>query len=66
MGKYQDYAEKPVEFLALTGYSRQEFDDLLPQFSRCYYERMKTHCLDGRARGKRTYSDYQKVFKQST
>ena len=59
MRKYQEYAEKPIEFLALTGYTRQEFDKLLPHFSRCYYDRMKTHCLEGKPRGKRTYSDYK-------
>ena len=30
MSKYQDYADKPTEFLALTGYTRTEFDALLP------------------------------------
>ena len=59
MSKYKEYAEKPTEFLALTGYTRQEFDALLPHFSRCYYERMKKYRLDGKPRGKRTYSDYK-------
>jgi len=59
MNKYEKYAEKPTEFLALTGYTRQEFDELLPYFSRCYYEWMKTHRLDGKPRGKRKYSDYK-------
>ena len=59
MSKYSDYAEKPTEFLALTGYTRQEFDNLLPHFGRCYYEWMKTHRLDGKARGKRKYSAYK-------
>ena len=26
MSKYQEYAEKPNEFLALMGYTREEFD----------------------------------------
>jgi len=59
MSTYQEYAEKPTEFLALTGYTRQEFDELLPHFSRCYYEWMKTHRLDGKPREKRKYSDYK-------
>jgi hypothetical protein len=59
MGQYQEYAEKPTEFLALTGYTRQEFDSLLPHFRRHYYEWMSTHRLDGKPRGKRKYSDYQ-------
>jgi hypothetical protein len=59
MSQYQEYAEKPTEFLALTGYTRQEFDALLPHFRRHYYEWMKTHRLDGKPRGKRKYSDYK-------
>lgn len=59
MSKYKDYAEKPTEFLALTGYTRQEFEALLPHFAKCYYERMKAHRLDGKPRGKRKYSDYK-------
>ena len=59
MSKYQEYAEKSTEFLALTGYTRQEFDALLPRFRILYYERMSTYRLDGKPRGKRKYSDYQ-------
>jgi len=59
MSKYKDYAEKPREFLALTGYTRREFDALLPHFRRCYYEWMQSHRLDGHPRGKRKYCDYQ-------
>jgi len=59
MSKYQKYAEKPPEFLALTGYTRQEFDALLPHFQGSYAPWMKTHRLDGKIRGKRKPSDYQ-------
>jgi len=59
MSKYKEYVEKPTEFLALTGYTRPEFEALLPHFGKCYYEWMKTHRLDGKPRGKRTYSDYK-------
>ena len=59
MSKYQDYAEKPAAFLALTGYTRLEFDALLPHFGRCFYARMQTHRLDGKPRTKRKYCDYQ-------
>jgi hypothetical protein len=58
MSKYKEYIEKPTEFLALSGYTRQEFEALLPQFGQCYYEWMKRHRLDGKPRGKRRYSDY--------
>ena len=59
MSKYQEYAEKENEFLALTGYTRAEFDDLLPHFGKIYYEWMESHRLDGKPRGNRKYSDYQ-------
>ena len=59
MSKYEKYAEKRVEFLALTGYTRQEFDELLPHFKQSYYDWMGSHRLDGKARGKRKYSDYK-------
>ncbi len=58
MGKYQAYCNKPTEFLALTGYTREEFEALLPQFSTHFYQYMQTYRLDGKLRGKRGYSDY--------
>ena len=59
MSKYKDYAEKPTEFLDLTGYTHQEFEALLPHFGKSYDEWMKHHRLDGKPRGKRKYSDYK-------
>lgn len=59
MSKYQEYAEKPTQFLALCGYTRQEFDALLPHFREHYYEWMDTYRLDGKLRGKRKYVDYK-------
>jgi hypothetical protein len=59
MSKYQDYADKPREFLALTGYTRTEFDTLLPYFTDQFYKYMKQYRLDGKPRGKRRYGDYQ-------
>lgn len=59
MSKYKDYAEKPTEFLALTGYTHQEFEALLPHFGKSYCEWMKHHRFDGKPRGKRKYSDYK-------
>jgi hypothetical protein len=58
MSKFQDYVNKPTEFLALTGSTRPEFEALLPYFEEQFYERMRTHCLDGKPRKKRKYSDY--------
>ncbi len=59
MVTYQEYAEKSTEFLALTGYTRPEFDALLPPFRRRYYAWMSCHRLDGKRRGKRKYSEYK-------
>ena len=59
MSKYEAYAENPIRFLALTGYTREEFNNLLPQFSKKFDERMKTYNLDGKRRGKRKYSAYK-------
>lgn len=57
--KYQDCAENPPQFLSLTGYTRQEFDALLPHFGECYYDWMDTYRVDGKYRGKRGYVDYR-------
>ena len=59
MSQYQEYIEKPTEFLALTGYTREEFEALLPHFGKSYAEWMSTHRLDGKPRGKRKYSAYK-------
>ena len=59
MIKYQEYTEKATGFLALTGYTHEEFEALLPPFRRYYYEWMSRHRLDGNPRGKRKYSDYK-------
>jgi hypothetical protein len=59
MSKYQEYAEKPRELLALCGYTREEFEALLPHFATSFHEWMRTHRLDGKPRGKRKYSRYK-------
>ena len=38
MGKYEELKNKPKRFLAMTGYTKEEFDALLPQFKESYYE----------------------------
>jgi hypothetical protein len=58
MSIYQQYAERPMPFLSLTGYTREEFDALSPHFSECFYDRMETYQIDGKLRGKRKYVDY--------
>ncbi len=59
MGKYEELKNKPKRFLAMTGYTKEEFDALLPQFKESYYEWMDTYRLDGKLRGKRRYVDYK-------
>lgn len=59
MSPYHTYAEKPKEFLALTGYTREEFDALLPHFETAFLERMHTYRLDGKPRANRRYSSYK-------
>lgn len=58
MTTYQKYAEKPTQFLSLTGYTREEFDALLPHFDECFYDWMETYRVDGKLRGNRRYVDY--------
>ena len=59
MRKYQEYREKPTAFLALTGFTVKEFEELLPHFSKSYSQWMATHRLDGKPRGNRRFVDYQ-------
>lgn len=59
MSRYQEYREKPTEFLALTGYTHEEFEALLPYFGQSHAEWMATHRLDGKLRGNRRYVEYK-------
>jgi hypothetical protein len=59
MSQYQESIKKPTEFLALTGYTREEFEALLPHFGKSYAEWMSIHRLDGKPRGKRKHSAYK-------
>ena len=59
MGKYEGAKDKPKRFLAMTGYTHEEFIALLPEFQVCFYEWMDTYCLDGKLRGNRGYVDYK-------
>ena len=50
---YENLKDKPKRFLALTGYTLEEFLALLPHFSN------ETHTLDGSRRKKRKYTCYK-------
>jgi len=41
MSKYHKYRKKPKRFLALTGFRLEEFDALLPDFGKKFYQRME-------------------------
>lgn len=59
MSKYQEYINKPRQFLAACGYTHQEFNALLPHFRKHFYDWMDTYRLDGELRGNRGYVDYK-------
>jgi len=59
MKLYQEYVKKPTEFIALTGYTPEEFEALLPHFDKSHAEWMSSHRMDGKPRGKRKYSPYK-------
>ena len=59
MIKYSELARKPRQFLALTGYTVEEFQILLPYFRAEFESYVQTHTLDGKRRTKRKYSPYK-------
>ncbi len=56
MTSYQKLKDKPKRFLALTGYTPEEFSELFPCFSKCFLEFVQTHTLDGKRHKKRRYT----------
>lgn len=59
MGKYEETKDKPKRFLAMTGYTHEEFIALLPSFQISFYVWMDSRCLDGSLRGNRSYVAYK-------
>ncbi len=59
MSKYYQYRKKPKRFLALTSYTIEEFDALLPEFAKSFKKRMEKYTLTGKERTKRAYVDYK-------
>ena len=45
MTTYENLKDKPKRFLALTGYTLEEFLALLPHFSKCFLEFVETHLM---------------------
>ena len=56
---YSELSEERQRFLALTGYSVEEFEALLPYFEGAFEAYVQTYTLDGKERRKRRYSTYQ-------
>jgi hypothetical protein len=55
MTNYARLSEKPKHFHALTGYTLEEFDALLPTFRNTFLLHMQTYTLAGKERQKRSY-----------
>src|SRR3990172_3974181 len=58
MSHYARFSRRGKPFLALTGYTLEEFQALLPAFRSCYLKRMEYYTLKGKQRGKRCYVEY--------
>jgi hypothetical protein len=59
MSLYDDYVSDDVMFLALTGYTQEEFTALVPTFEAAFLQRMRTYCVNGKRRTKRAYTEYK-------
>jgi hypothetical protein len=59
MTSYSELSKHLDKFLAMTGYTVEEFQALLPHFQAEFEEYVDTHTLDGKTRTQRRYSDYQ-------
>ena len=57
MTSYQTLKDKPKRFLALTGYTPEEFSKLSSCFSECFLEYVQTHTLEGKRPKKRRYTE---------
>ena len=58
MTNYDNLKDKPKRFLALTGYTLEEFLALLPYFSNSFFAFVETNTLEGKPRKKRKYTPY--------
>jgi hypothetical protein len=59
MLSYNELSQNAVKFLALSGYTVEEFQALLPHFRSQFEATMKVNTLDGKARLKRRYTTYR-------
>ena len=59
MTSYAELSSKPKRFLALTGYTDEEFTALLPYFSAAFATHMEKYTVTGKPRRARRYSTYR-------
>ena len=59
MIRYKKLSQNPRKFLAMTGYTVEEFDALLPYFRIEFENYVAVYRLDGKKRTKRRYSEYK-------
>jgi hypothetical protein len=59
MLSYNKLSQNPRKFLAMTGYTVEEFQALLPHFQVQFEKYVETQTLDGKQRTKRRYSTYK-------
>ena len=59
MTRYETLKNKPKRFLALTGYTLEEFSALVPYFSKRFLASVETKTLEGKPRKKRRYTHYK-------
>lgn len=57
--RHNDVKTKEREFIALTSLTLTEFELLVEQFERAFQEHMRKWRLDGKPRGKRSYTMYK-------
>lgn len=59
MIRYQTLSKYSRKFLAMTGYTVEEFEGLLPHFQVEFEKHVAVYRLDGKKRTKRRYSEYK-------
>jgi Helix-turn-helix of DDE superfamily endonuclease len=59
MLRYSDICNDEREFLAMTGLTVHEFNELLPYFQACLEEQLHTKTIDGYERYYRRYTPYR-------
>jgi len=58
MTNYARFSQKSKQFQALTGYTLEEFQALLPAFRNSFLKHMQSYTLEGKKRRKRNYVAY--------